>query len=102
MAPHITLFKIKAKPGHRQDVIDFFDRWMRDRRPGLGGFVRVLLCSSIHDDHEFMSYALFADKETYDKNSQSPEQTRWYEELRAHLVADPEWFDATLERQRVG
>ena len=102
MAPHITLFKMKAKPGSRGDVIDLFDRWMRDRRPGLGGFVRVLLCSSVNDPDEFMSYALFADKQTYDKNSQSPEQQAWYEQLRSYLVDDPEWFDATLERQRVG
>jgi quinol monooxygenase YgiN len=93
---------MKANPGQRQDVIDHFDRWLRDLRPGAGGFVRSLLCSSINDPDEFMAYALFADKQTYDKNSGSPEQDAWYRQLRSYLVADPEWFDATLERQRVG
>jgi len=100
--PHITHFKICAKPGHRQDVIDLFDRWLRDRRPGLGGFVRVVLCSSINNPDEFMAYAMFADKKTYDANSNAPEQQAWYEQLRTHLLDDPEWFDGTLEIQRMG
>ncbi len=102
MAPHITLFKMTAKPGERQKVIDHLDRWMRDRRPEAPGFVRVVLCSNINNGDEFMSYAMFADKKTYDENSNSPEQDAWYKELRSYLVADPEWFDGTVERQRMG
>jgi hypothetical protein len=33
------------------------------------------------------------------KNSNRPEQDAWFRELRANLVADPEWFDGTLERE---
>jgi quinol monooxygenase YgiN len=102
MAPHITHFKFRAKPGERQIVIDMFDRWYRDRRPEARGFVRADLSSNIHDPDEFMSVACFADHETYVKNSDDPRQTAWYEELRSHLVADPEWFDGTLERNRMG
>jgi quinol monooxygenase YgiN len=102
MAPHITYYRMKAKPGERRAIIELFDRWMHDRRPDVPGFVRVVLCSSVADPDEFMAYAMFADRETYDANSNSPEQHAWYEELRSHLVADPEWFDATLERQRMG
>lgn len=102
MAPHMTIFKIRAKPGERQKVIDHFDRWLRDRRPEADGFVRVVLCSNVNDEDEFMSYAMFADKKTYDENSNDPVQHAWYEELRSYLVADPEWFDATVERQRMG
>jgi quinol monooxygenase YgiN len=102
MPPHITHFRMKAKPGERQKVIDHFDRWLRDRRPEVGGFVRVVLCSNIQDPDEFMAYAMFADKKTYDANSNDPKQHAWYEELRSYLVSDPEWFDGTLERQRMG
>ena len=102
MAPHITTFRMRAKPGERQHVIDLFDRWFRDRRTKARGFVRADLSSNINDPDEFMSAACFADKATYDANSNDPEQNAWYQELRSHLVADPEWFDGTLERQRVG
>ena len=102
MAPHITHFRMKAKPGERQQVIDLFERWFRDRRPEARGFVRADLSSNVNDPDEFMSAACFADRETYDKNSEDPRQQTWYEELRSHLVADPEWFDGTLEQQRMG
>ena len=102
MAPHITHFKMRAKPGERQQIIDLFDLWFRDRRPEARGFVRADLSSNINDPDEFMAVACFADKATYDANSNSPEQDAWYQQLRSHLVEDPEWFDGTLERQRMG
>jgi quinol monooxygenase YgiN len=102
MAPHITYFKMRVKPGERQKVIDLFDRWLKERRPSVEGFVMAGLSSNTDDPDEFMSYAMFADKATYDANSNSPGQTAWYNELRAHLAGDPEWFDSTLERQRMG
>src|SRR5690606_30544115 len=73
-------------------------------RPEAGGtgFVRADLSSNVNDPDEFMASACFADRTTYDNNSNDPRQNAWYEELRSHLVADPEWFDGTLERQRIG
>jgi len=93
---------MRAKPGERQQVIDLFDRWFRDRRPKARGFFRADLSSNINDPDEFMAAACFADRGTYDANSSDPDQNAWFEELRSHLVADPEWFDGTLERQRIG
>ena len=93
---------MRAKPGNREMVIDHFDHWLRERRRDAPGFVRVVLCSNVKDPDEFMAYAMFADRQTYDANSNDPAQHAWYEQLRAYLVADPEWFDGTLERQRVG
>ncbi len=102
MPPHITYFRMRAQPGCRDKVIHHFDHWLRERRPDVPGFVRVVLCSNSSDPDEFMAYAMFADKKTYDANSNDPAQHAWYEELRSYLVADPEWFDATVELQRMG
>ncbi len=102
MAPHITHFKMRAKPGERQQVIELFDRWFRDRRPEGAGFYGADLSSNINDPDEFIAAACFADKKSYDANSNDPRQHAWYEELRSHLVADPEWFDGTLELQKIG
>jgi hypothetical protein len=49
-----------------------------------------------------MAYAMFADKATYDANSSNPQQHEWFQKLRSHLAEDPEWFDGTVELQRVG
>ncbi len=102
MAPHMTYVKMRARTGERQKVIDHFDLWLRERRPGIPGIIRVVLCSNVEDPDEFMAYAMFGDKKAYDANSNAPEQHAWYETLRSHLVADPEWFDGTVERQRMG
>ena len=102
MPPHITHFKMRAKPGERQAVIDLFDRWFQDRRPEARGFVRADLSSSIDDPDEFIAAACFADKRMYDLNSNDTAQDDWYGQLRSHLVADPEWFNGTLELQRMG
>lgn len=102
MAPHMTHFRMRAKPGERQKVIDHFDLWQRDRRHHAGGFVRMALCSNCEDPDEFMAYAMFADRATYDANSSHPDQSAWYEALRSYLVSDPEWFNGTVELQRMG
>ena len=102
MAPHLTYFKMRAKPGERQVVIDHFNHWLTDRRPDVGGFIRVVLSSNVGDPDEFMAYAMFADKATYDANSDDPAQDAWFKTLRSHLVSDPEWFDGTCELQRMG
>jgi quinol monooxygenase YgiN len=98
----MTFFRIRARPGERQKVIDQFDLWQKDRRPHAGGFVRSVLTSNSRDPDEFIAYAMFADRATYDANSNHPDQHAWYETLRSHLVGDPEWFDGTVEIQRMG
>ena len=97
--PHVTSFKFKAKPGERQAVIDSFQRWERERKSNTKGFVRSVLVSNLRDADEFMATVVFESTESYDANSNTPEQGEWFTELRSHLTADPEWFDGKLEAQ---
>lgn len=97
--PHITTFTFRAKPGERVSVINDFQRWEREHKARAKGFVRGALASSYDDLDEFSATIVFESKETYDANSSSPEQGAWYEELRKHLVDDPEWFNGNLEVQ---
>lgn len=99
MSMHVTSFKIKAKPGERQAVIDNFKRWEQERKPKAAGFVRSALYSNLNDPEEFMATVVFDTTESYKANSNDPEQGKWYEELRSHLAGDPEWFDGQLETQ---
>lgn len=96
---HITHFKLKAKPGARDAVLAMFDRWQKERRPAAKGFVRSVLTSNINDPDELMAGVMFDSKANYDANSNDPAQGAWYQELRSHLAADPEWFDGKLERE---
>ncbi len=97
--PHVTSFKFKAKAGERQAVIDSFERWKGERQRKAPGFEYGVLSSSLRDRDEFMGTVIFESTESYNANSNDPEQDAWYRDLRSHLVADPEWFDGALEAQ---
>ena len=97
--PHVTSFRFHAKPGERQAVIDSFQRWDDERRQSAPGFVRGILASSHGDPDDFMATVVFDTTENYNANSNLPETDTWFQELRSHLNADPEWFDAKLEVQ---
>ena len=61
--------------------------------------MRSVLVSKHSDADEFMATVVFDSTESYDANSNTPEQGEWFTELRSHLTADPEWFDGKLEAQ---
>jgi quinol monooxygenase YgiN len=94
---HVTYFRFKAKPGERQAVVDSFQRWTQERGPKVKGFLRSVLTSGLEDPNEFIAAAMFDTTENYSANSNDPEQGGWYEELRSHLAADPDWFNGKLE-----
>ena len=94
----VTHCRIKAKAGGRNAVIDMFDRWQTGRRQKANGYVRSILSSNLKDLDEFMVGVMFDSKESYDANSSDSGQGAWYQELRAHLVTDPDWFDGKLGR----
>ena len=97
--PHATTFRFQAKPGERQAVIDLFERWQRERAPQVTGFIRGILSSGISDPDQFMAGIMFDTTEHYKANSAAEETDAWFQELRSHLVADPEWFDGNVEVQ---
>ena len=96
---HVTTFRFRAKPGERGAVINDFQRWEREHEPRAKGFVRAVLASSYDDLDEFSAIVVFESKQSYDANSNSPEQSTWYQEFRQHIVDDPEWFNGNLEVQ---
>jgi quinol monooxygenase YgiN len=102
MADHVTFFRMKALPGKRQAVIDLFDKWEREQKGKARGFVRSIQVTSNEDPDEIMTGVRFESTESYNANSDRAEQGEWYGELRALLVADPEWFNGTLARETIG
>lgn len=99
MSDHVTFFRMKAQPGKRQAVLDTFDKWERERKGMAKGFIRSILVTSNEDPDEVMAGVRFDSTENYDANSNNPDTGAWYQELRANLAADPEWFNGTLARE---
>ncbi len=102
MADHLTFFRMKAQPGKRQAVIDQFARWEREHKAAAKGFQRSILVASNDDPDELMAGVRFDSTESYNANSDRPETGAWFQELRALLAADPEWFNGTLAREVMG
>ena len=102
MADHVTLFRMKAQPGKRQGVIDQFAKWEREHKATVRGFRHSLLLANNDDPDELMAAVRFDSTESYNANSDRAEQGAWFQELRALLAADPEWFNGTLVREGAG
>ncbi|HXG36820.1 MAG TPA: antibiotic biosynthesis monooxygenase [Dehalococcoidia bacterium] len=93
---HVTVFRYKTQPGKRQAILDLMDKWEREQMPKAGGFQRSVVVASNNDPDEFTSVVFWDNTENYNKNSNRPEQSAWYQEFRANLVSDPIWFDGTV------
>ncbi len=91
-----TIFRMRPKQGQEQVVEELFQRWGRERRPKVTGFVNGYLLKSRSHPGELISVAIFDSEASFRQNAEDPEQDRWYQELRAVLVADPEWNDGEV------
>ena len=91
-----SVFKIQMKPGSYAAVRELLDRETRDRPP-MAGFVRAYELRE-SDDVMWVT-VVFESEDLYRKNAADPEQDKWYRELRAHLVADPEWHDGEITEE---
>ena len=99
MADHVSFFRAKTLPGKAQAVAEQMDKWQREQKPQAKGYVRSILVANNDKADELMGAVRFDSSEGYFANAGRPEQDAWYRELRALLVADPEWFDGTLLRE---
>ncbi len=96
---HVTLWRFTVLPGKRQAVIDQFEKWEREHKPKATGFESSLIISSNDNPDELMVLVRFQSKESYEANSNRPEQGAWFQELRPNMTADPIWFNGTVTRE---
>ncbi len=96
MAEHVTLFHMKAQAGKRQAAIDQFAKWEREHKGAAKGYLSSIVVTNNEDPDELLTVVRFDSTENYNANSNRPEQGAWFAELRALLVADPEWVNGTL------
>jgi heme-degrading monooxygenase HmoA len=70
--------------------------WEREHAPNIDGFVASYLIQPDRKTDECILIALFEDRETYEANAGSPEQDRWYRQMRELLEDDPAWEDGEV------
>jgi hypothetical protein len=68
-------------------------RWERDLKPGADGFLGST--GGVSYAGEFFLVARFENEETAQRNSQRPEQDRWWSETAEHLDGEARFYDST-------
>lgn len=83
----------RVKEGKQEEIERLMAEVSRDRAPGS----RALnVYRSDADPREYWVAGVFESREAYTSNSDSPEQTARFRQLRELMEADPEWHDGEV------
>ncbi len=88
-----TVANIRVKAGHGDELFAVMEKWEHERGHEVKGNLGGYLFRLDRDPQEMILVAVFEDKESYEANADNPEQDKWYQEMRQHLEADPQWND---------
>lgn len=88
-----TIARVRVKPGGAADLAAITSEY---EALGVPGFVASYLYQADGDPDELWMSVIFVDRESYRLNAEDPAQDVRYREMRALLVADPEWHDGHI------
>jgi heme-degrading monooxygenase HmoA len=88
-----TVWRVRLKDGGEEELKALMDEFEARRVPGFVGHYAYRLDS---DPNIYMSAVIFADKESYVANANSPEQQVFYQRMAATFAGEPEWFDGEI------
>ena len=91
-----TVAHMRVKAGQEDALRDWMVRWDQERAPTINGPGSSYVYRMDSDSQDLILAVVFKDKESYVANAEDPEQDRWYQEMRQHLEADPEWHDGEV------
>lgn len=88
-----TVARTRVKPENRQALRDVFQA---QRDAPMEGFVSSQVL--FEDDSDVMwLFAVFEDRESYERNADAPAQHERYVQYRALMEEEPEWHDGVIE-----
>ena len=88
-----TVARMRVKPENRQAMSDAAASQMAEP---IDGFISTHVLSENDSDAQWL-FVIFRDRESYDRNADSPEQNDRFMQLRALMEDDPEWHDGVIE-----
>ena len=88
-----SVSRYRLKPGSEDAVVALSRELVNDPPPG---FVAAYIYRLDSGDDEYISAAMWTDKETYTKNSADERQQRWFERVQEHLAGTPAWNDGEV------
>jgi hypothetical protein len=97
-----TIARMQVLPGHEAELNAMGETFQQDRAGQVDGFVVSYLLTPDKGGDERLLFAIFRDREAYWKNAEDPAQDAFYQKMRAHLAADPEWTDGEIQQLNAG
>jgi antibiotic biosynthesis monooxygenase (ABM) superfamily enzyme len=88
-----TVARMRAKPGMESKLLAEFDSFKSMNVPGYVSSTVYRLDSG---SNEYIMTVVFADKASYMKNADDPEQDKRYQAMMAALAAEPDWSDGEI------
>ena len=88
-----TIARLRLKPGMGQRMADLIRPYEALK---VDGYIRSTLYRMDEDSNELYLAVVFENKEKYDKNANSPEQDKRYQEMVSLLDGEPEWHDGEI------
>jgi quinol monooxygenase YgiN len=90
-----TVARMKVKPGELEQLTKALGDW-GDQDPKALGAIATHIYQLDSDPNELIMAVLFRDKDSYFANADDPKTDEWFQRVRAHLEADPEWNDGEI------
>lgn len=90
-----TVARATVQSGKEQEFLAIGEQWARERGEATGQ-VAAYVFKAEGQLGEYYLIGIFRDRATYYANARDPETDRWYRQLRAALVTDPEWHDGEV------
>ena len=87
-----TVARTRVKAENREALREVYER---QRYETVEGFVAAYTLFENDGDTVWL-FAVFSDRETYERNADDPAQNERYLEYRALLEEDPEWHDGEI------
>jgi quinol monooxygenase YgiN len=88
-----TVAKTRVKPENRDKLRAVLEKQSAAQ---VSGFVAGYMLYENDSDTAWL-FAIFDDRETYDRNADDPAQNERYVEYRALMEDEPEWHDGEIQ-----
>lgn len=99
MAKHVTFWRMKTLPGKVGDIQKIMQSDDDIDRIKKSGWQMTIIGQRKDNPDEIWGMVTWDNSDNYYKNAQSPQQDADYQQMRALLATDPEWFDCDIVDQ---
>jgi hypothetical protein len=96
MAKHVTFWRMKTQPGKIAEIQKIMSSAQDQQRVKAAGWEMTVIGARKDNPDEIWGMVTWDNSDNYKKNADSQEQNKDYEQMRALLAGEPEWFDCDL------